>query len=272
MRIAVVTPYYKEDDAVLRQCHDSVLAQTVPCTHVLVADGFAKPVVDEWDVRHMVLPDGHRDGGNIPRVLGGVSALNHGFDAVAFLDADNWYQPDHLERMIDLHHATGAAVCTASRSMHRFDGTFMFDDDKNDGRTHVDTSCYFLTRAAGGVLARWGLIPRGLADIVDTIYWQTILGARLDHAHQVTPTVCYRTPYEADYLRMGEVMPPGGKALSVTDRPFAWFHGLPPQQRMQIRRDIGWPVRRRSVAKLRLACLAAIMRPGRAPALPRRDA
>ena len=261
MRIAVVTPYYKEADPVLRMCHDSVRAQSVPCRHILVADGFPNPMVDEWDARHMTLPDGHRDGGNIPRVLGSISAFNQGYDAVAFLDADNWFQPDHLERMIDLHHATGAAVCTAGRSMHRFDGTFMFDDDKNDGRSHVDTSCYFLTRAAAPLVARWGLIPRGLADIVDTIYWQTILGARLDHAHLVTPTVCYRTPYEADYLRIGEAMPEGGKPLSVTDRPFAWFGSLPAHERMQIRRQIGWPVRRRSVARLRLACLAERLRP-----------
>ena len=138
-RFSVVVPTYNRAHYI-GAALDSVLAQTVPCTHVLVADGFPKPVVDEWDVRHMVLPDGHRDGGNIPRVLGGISALNHGFDAVAFLDADNWYQPDHLERMIDLHHATGAAVCTASRSMHRFDGTFMFDDDK--GMVRIDMCEY----------------------------------------------------------------------------------------------------------------------------------
>lgn len=257
MRVAIVTPYYKEADDVLSQCHNSVLQQTTSCEHIFVADGFPNPLVDRWDARHITLPQAHADGGNIPRVLGSISAFSLGFDAVAFLDADNWFEPDHVKRMVALHAATGADVCTASRSMHRLDGSFMFDDDKNDGRSHVDTSCYFLTRGALPVLARWGLIPRGLANIVDTIYWESILGAKLSHAHETTQTVCYRTPYEADYNRLGEPLPAGGKAISVTEKPFAWFKSLPAQDRFQIWKDLGWPSKRRSVAALQVAYLAA---------------
>lgn len=257
MRVAIVTPYYKEADDVLAKCHDSVMRQTVVCEHIFVSDGFPNPLVDTWKAQHFTLPFAHADGGNIPRVLGSISAFNRGFDAVAFLDADNWYRPDHVERMVDLAKASGAAVCTASRSMHRIDGSFMFDDDKNDGRTHVDTSCYFLTRGAFPVLARWGLIPRGLADIVDTIYWESILGAKIPCAHEPVQTVCYRTPYEADYARIGEAMPPSGKARSVTDKPFSWFKALPAEDRFKIWKDLGWPAKPRSVAALHLAYAAS---------------
>ena len=40
MKIAVVSPYYREADDVLRTCLDSVRAQTyADCRHFVVADG-----------------------------------------------------------------------------------------------------------------------------------------------------------------------------------------------------------------------------------------
>jgi glycosyltransferase involved in cell wall biosynthesis len=137
MRIAVITPYCKEADQVLEQCHRSVLDQTITCDRFLIADGFPNPTVEGWRAKKFELPDAQGHGGNWPCVLGSISAFNQGYDAVAFLDADNWYPPDNLERLVDLHARTGAAVCTAGRTMHRLDGSYMFDDDKNNGRSHV---------------------------------------------------------------------------------------------------------------------------------------
>ena len=42
MKPAVITPYYRETLETLRRCHDSVQAQTVKTTHILVADGNGK--------------------------------------------------------------------------------------------------------------------------------------------------------------------------------------------------------------------------------------
>lgn len=250
MRIAVITPYYKEADQVLEQCHRSVLDQTIACDHFLIADGFPNPIVEGWGTQNFVSPP-HRDMGNLPRVLGSISAFNQGYDAVAFLDADNWYQPDHLKRMTDLHDRTGAVVCTASRTIHRLDGSYMFDDDKSDGRSHVDTNCFFLTRPALPIVARWALIPRELADIGDTIYWGSIVSSKLSHAHEPTPTVCYRTSWETDYRRVGDPLPAGVKLLEVTNKPFYWFKSLPAEDRWRIWKDLGWPSKTRSVAALR---------------------
>ena len=50
-RVAVITPYYKEPLAQLRQCHDSVLAQSEPCLHVLVADGHPRRRINHWQCR-----------------------------------------------------------------------------------------------------------------------------------------------------------------------------------------------------------------------------
>lgn len=242
MKIAVITPYYKEDDAILDQCHQSVRGQTMACDHFLVADGFPKPIVDRWQARHMILPQPHADIGNMPRILGSLSAFNLGYDAVAFLDADNWYHPDHIERLVQLHTATGAVVCTSSRSMHRPDGSYMFDDDKNDGKRHVDSNCFFLTRPAIKILTRWAAMPRQLSPITDTVYWETIKRARLSHAHNKTPTVCYRTTWESDFKRMAEPMPEGVKRLEMTDAPYRWIKALSAAERRRIRSELGWPL------------------------------
>ena len=39
LRAAVITPYHAEPLEVLRNCYESVLSQSVPCTHFMVADG-----------------------------------------------------------------------------------------------------------------------------------------------------------------------------------------------------------------------------------------
>ncbi len=242
MRVAVVTPYYKEAEAVLRQCHDSVLQQTVRCDHLLIADGYPQMAIDTWNAMHFVLPFSHADIGNTPRVLGSLSAFNLGYDAVAFLDADNWYCPTHIEKMVDLHSRTGAIVCTSNRSMHRPDGSYMFDDDKNDGVDHVDTNCYFLTRACMHTISRWAMMPKQLAPISDTIYLQTIIRGKLPRAHSPAPTVCYRTTWESDFHRLGEPLPEGVKYLGMTTEPFRWFKTLPSAQRRHIRAELNWPL------------------------------
>ncbi|MFN4129916.1 MAG: glycosyltransferase family 2 protein [Paracoccaceae bacterium] len=241
LKVAVITPYYKETDKTLMTCLESVAAQTAPCDHFMVSDGFPNAVVEKSGITHIRLPRAHADNGNTPRVLGGISAFNLGYDAIAFLDADNWFEPAHVATMLALHHQTGAAVCTSNRFMHRGDGSFMFVDDKNDGNTHVDTSCFFLTAVCRPVLAKWSMMPRQLGPICDTIYLGSIKQHRLSLAHDATPTVRFRTTYEADFRRLGEPMPPDVKTLEMTMETIRWYKSLPLAQRRQIRRQIGWP-------------------------------
>jgi glycosyltransferase involved in cell wall biosynthesis len=240
MRVAVVTPYYKESDDVLAQCHGSVLDQQAPCDHFLVADGFPNPLVAGWRAEHFVMPRAHADNGNTPRVAGAISAFNLGYEAVAFLDADNWFRPDHVARMMALHRQTGAAACTSNRTMQHPDGSYMFDDDKNDGRTHVDTSCLFMTRAVLPVLVRWAMMPRQLGPICDTVYWSTICQAGLSHAHDPATTVAFRTTYEADFRRAGLPMPENVKTLHMNMEPIRWLKSLPAAERQSLRSELGW--------------------------------
>lgn len=233
-RVAVITPYYQESDEILRACCESVARQTYPCTHFLVADGLPRPELVLGSAQHFVLPRAHADNGNTPRAIGSLSAMNQGFDAIAYLDADNWYYPDHIESMIKLHEQTGAVVCTASRTIHRLDGSLLYvDKTECDGRKQVDTSCFFLTRPAFQVLPIWATMPRELGPICDLVIWQSLLARGLPQAHHGSrPTVAFRTQYQAHYRSAGEEPPPGTKTgAETTGKAVAWWNGLSDEQR-----------------------------------------
>ena len=232
MRVAVITPYCRESPDVLRQCCESVQRQSYPCTHFLVADGHPQDDAATWGVQHLTLAQAHRDLGNTPRCAGSLSAMNQGFDALAFLDADNWYYPEHIEAMIGLHQRREAAVCSATRSIHRLDGTQMYVDDfESDGRNHVDTNCMFLTRFAFRAIPLWGMIPPQLAAYSDRIFWQSILARGYRTAHLTEPTVAYRTAHEAHYRNIGEEPPAGAKTPEAFVAALGWWRSLPDSER-----------------------------------------
>ena len=208
-RVAVVTPYYQEEMDVLRKCHRSVCEQTYPCVHFLIADGSpAASGISVWPAVHMLLSQSHGNAGNTPRGFGSLSAMYQGYDAIAYLDADNWYYPSHVESMVSLHRRTGAVVCTATRTFHRLDGSLMYTDVlESDGRRHVDTSCLFLTRAAFGILPLWSMMPKQLGPVGDRVIWDAILSRGFSHARDPEPTVAYRTQYHAHYLKNREPPP-----------------------------------------------------------------
>jgi glycosyltransferase involved in cell wall biosynthesis len=231
LKVAIVTPYFREDEAVLHQCHASVAAQTHPATHIMVADGNPSPAADSWPVRHIRLPIAHGDNGNTPRAIGSLAAVGEGFDAIAYLDADNWFQPRHIEAMVALAQRTGAAVCSANRTIHRLDGTVLYWDLESNGRTLVDTSCYFLTRRAFRLVALWGLMPKQLSPYCDRVFLTAVNASGLPRAHSRDATVAFRSRYADHYAYCGEIPPPG--AITSADYHRAWqeWNALPAEVR-----------------------------------------
>ena len=110
MKVAVITPYFNTPLEWLHKCHKSVKAQTYPCTHFIVADGKPYDAIDSWDAQHIKLPVNISDYGDTPRGVGSVAAIGQRFDAIAYLDADNWYDPEHIDTLMELHKKTGSAV------------------------------------------------------------------------------------------------------------------------------------------------------------------
>jgi glycosyltransferase involved in cell wall biosynthesis len=236
MRVAVVTPYFREQDDVLRQCLDSVAAQSCPVSHILVADGFPK----DWAARavshHMALPgSGHGDNGNLARAVGAAIAVTEGFDAIALLDADNWYRPDHISSLLALYRQTGAAICTASRSLHRMDGSLLAaHDPESDGVGFADTSCLLYLRGAFALLPLWGQMPRQFGPICDRIMWAAIQSRKIRTAHSGLPTMGFRTCYCNHYQGAGETPPSDCKTRGMIEQQVASWNALPEEERGRI--------------------------------------
>ena len=212
MKVAVVTPYFNTPDEWLLQCHNSVKAQTHPCTHIMVADGRVQNVVHSMDALHVTLPVNCADYGDTPRGIGSALAIGRGFDAIAYLDADNWYYPEHIATLVAAHQASGAAVITSARNLHRLDGSLLGACSEVNGRDFVDTNCFFFTRAAFQFVPVWWMMEPRQHVIDDRVMLAHIQHAGVSQVHLTAPTVAYRTAFEMHYHHFGEQPPEGAKS------------------------------------------------------------
>jgi glycosyltransferase involved in cell wall biosynthesis len=215
MNICVVTPYFQTDLAWLQLAHDSVKAQSVPAHHVVVCDGSTPAQIEGFQGSHVLLPRNYRDYGNTPRLIGCYHAMARGADAIAFLDADNWYQPNHLQDLARFASDNDLGACSSARMLVRLDGSPMMRCPQVDGQRYIDTSCLLVTRAAFPHLIAWVLCPQTEAATADNRLWQYMrrIGVRLGFCNN--PTLAYRTRHEIHYKMAGEAPPP--EAMRRTD-------------------------------------------------------
>ncbi len=222
MKVAVVTPFHQTPTDWLQNCLASVDAQTVPCTHFLVCDGDVLPRVElSRNVQILRLPRPHADFGNAPRAVGSVSAICQDFDAIAYLDSDNWFEPEHIEQLCEAHDKTGAAVCSSSRNLYDLEGQLLGSCPEVDGVRFVDTNCLFLTRAAFGLVAAWYLMPRSHVEVGDRLVWKAIVDSKLSRSHSPRPTVNYRTRHVVHYEHFGKTPPPSAKRINSPGKPLS---------------------------------------------------
>jgi glycosyltransferase involved in cell wall biosynthesis len=233
---AVVTPYYKEERAILQHCIDSVRQQSAGAEHILVADGFPQDWVDGENVRHIRLDSAHGDYGNTARGLGGLLAAAEDYDGIGFLDADNWYDPEHVERCVAAgSDAEATDLVIARRRFVRPDGSAMpLADDPN----HVDTSCYWFQPGGYHLLRFWVTMPRGLALIGDRVFYRTVQAQNLALKRLAEPTVNYLCLWESDYRAIGETPPPGAKP-NVQLNLANFLGSLSPERRRVLKRLCG---------------------------------
>ena len=215
MNICVVTPYFNTPPDWLVHCHRSVHAQTIPATHVVVCDGSAPIPIPDFQGIHVALSRNYADFGNTPRFIGCFQAVTAGADAIAFLDADNWYHPDHLAGLIGHAQANGLDACASTRMLHRLDGTMLMRCPHVDGVNRIDTNCLVVMRSMFPHLNGWVLTTQDQAAVTDQFVWQNLqrAGARtgfLDRA-----SVAYRTRHRVHYELAGETPPP--EAVTRTD-------------------------------------------------------
>ena len=223
-RIAVITPYHREPPEMLARCHQSVLAQAPAADHIIVADGFPRPEPAGWKARHVVLPQEHGDFGATPRGIGSMLADVEGYDFVAYLDADNWYLPGHLESLLELHTRSGSPVCASLRSFHDANGAALaVTEGAEDALQHVDTNCFFVHRSAFHVFPAWLRMPRQLVAMSDRVFLAALRKERLAVTSTQQRTVAYLTLHELHYRLAGLEPPPGAKPGTITRAAFEWL-------------------------------------------------
>jgi glycosyltransferase involved in cell wall biosynthesis len=240
MRVAVITPYFKEPRAWIERCIASVKAQSWACDHVLVADGHPQAWIDDAGVRHLKLDRSHGDYGNTPRSIGGQLAIAEQYDAIAFLDADNWYEPQHIQVCIEKAARTGADVVTSDRRFMREDGTelpYRYGEDVSGA--HVDSNCYLLTFGAFHTIPRWLMMPRPMAIWGDRFYLSSLREEGLTEARTGEPTVNYLCTWADVYRVVGETPPPFAKQGLPTERLLAWVKRLQPADLAHVQRLSG---------------------------------
>lgn len=220
LKVAVVTPYYKEPAVVLRRCMESVQAQSHPLVaHYMVADGVPQPeVMAEWpQVRHITLPNAHANFGSTPRGIGALCALADGFDVVCFLDADNLFVPDHVTSLVQVYEqarVAGKPLDAVFASRYLFlpghEHLRLVPPGEGKGSAFVDTSCMSLSRSAGFLWGAWCQLPRSLAPMCDRAMCKLMQDHKLRVAWTQQHTVLYEANWKGAYLLAGLTPPESG--------------------------------------------------------------
>lgn len=226
-KVAVITPYYKESTEVLRFAHDSVMAQGYGVDHFMIADGHPKLEVQKWNIKHTTLPTAHADNGNTPRFVGSMLAKIAGYKYIAYLDADNWYHPDHITSLKQLIEKTNAPIAASRRTFHALDGAILagvtgVDEDTN---RHVDTSCYLIHRDAFSCISLWSDMPTQLSPLCDRVFLVGIRQKNFQIAFSMQRSVAFRSQYAIHY-QMAGLQPPLHAKQDVSSEPLKWLRTI----------------------------------------------
>lgn len=209
MRVAVVTPYYTETDQQLERCIESVANQSYhDVTHIMVADGMAHPWRQTGKrFEHITLPHSHCDAGATPRAIGALSAFSREYEAVAFLDADNWYELNHIEVMVDRMKMEKVDAVAATRTLYAIDGSKLYVDRiESNVDNMVDTNCMFLSRRTAYFMPFW-ITPPSHRLVSDRVFWESAVQNGMKVARCDVPTVSYVTKWAWHYHHAGVPIP-----------------------------------------------------------------
>jgi glycosyltransferase involved in cell wall biosynthesis len=210
-RYAMVTPYFKEEKWLLERCIQSVRKQTVPTDLIVVADGFPQDWIDSEPVRHIKLDRSHADYGNTPRTIGGLLAVSAGYEAIGFLDADNWLEPNHVASCVEASERNAECdYVIARRNLCRPDGSVIKFNDP-PVQSFVDTNCFFLLPGAFHVIPHFSLTPIELSPICDRVFYTALKAKNLNVEVVAEKTVNYHCIWSYIYKLAGETPPPNAK-------------------------------------------------------------
>lgn len=221
MKVAVITPYYKEPKKVILRNIKSVLEQTYDdVMHVLVSDGYPQDWINDWNMHHLVMPN-TGDCGDTPRLVGSAYACAHGADAIIFVDADCWLDREHVQMMVDAQKITGAGVVTCPRKIWcKFTDEYFGVDEESDGVRFNDTNCYLVMRPVFRVIANWSFKPMNKGLIGDRFFWEACLRAGTPIARTTYTMVNYSSDFVCHYEMFGKPTPGDAKIIEWDGEKF----------------------------------------------------
>lgn len=241
MRVAYITPYYKEEPEVLERCVKSVEAQTIKSDHFLISDGYPQDWLTSRVARHILLGKSHGDYGNTPRGIGAQLAISEGYDAIGFIDADNWLDPNHTEECLTtaIGNYGAPANCDYVVARRRFIRPDLSVLHAPEDGSLIDTSCFFFLRGAFSVLPTWNLMPKEFSNIGDRIFGKRIREAGLNSATNKAVTVNYLNLWATSYENVGETPPPEAKPDVDGGSGYRWLAEMDDRHKELTHRLVG---------------------------------
>ena len=170
--------------------------------------------------------------------------LAEGFDAVCFLDADNWFEQDHVAACVaGALDGSRPDYVIARRRFVRMDASVLpLQASEDDLNGHVDTSCLFLLRGAFHTIARWATMPRPLAGIGDRVYAATLRSEGLRCVRIDRVTVNYLCTWASLFRQVGEDPPAYAKPNVDPTPAIEWWKSARAEADGIVDRLIGAPI------------------------------
>ena len=160
----------------LKKAIESVQNQTVKTDHLVVLDGqeaWAKVRMSPYNYRckWMLLPENVGGNGWYGHRIYAAMPLMINADYILFLDEDNWFEPNHVETMINKIKSKDLMWAYSLRRICNEAGEYVCDDDcESLGRwpafydhllNFVDTNCYcfkrdYLVNISHKFYGQWG--------------------------------------------------------------------------------------------------------------------
>ncbi len=180
MRVMVITPTTGKDT--VKRAVESVANQTVKTEHLIIVDGN-----DVWEkleaygdlfkygvtkqLRSITLPENVGANGWYGHRVYAAMPLMVNADYILFLDEDNWFEPNHVETMVNKIKSKNLMWSYSLRRICDEEGNYLCDDDcESLGRfptfydhtlNFVDTNCYcfrreYLVHVCHNFYGQWG--------------------------------------------------------------------------------------------------------------------
>lgn len=186
----------------LQQTIDSVAAQTYPCAHYIFVDGvtLSPDIRVPANAKVCALPFKTGANGYKNAAIVAASAFLVQEDAISWLDDDNWFEPDHIESLVEAKKNVPYAY--SLRQIRKPDGSFVINDDfESIGHfgNFIDLNCYLMDRGTAIKIAPFWYKSTGDQMVGDKYVYSVLKQSKLESNGTGLYTLNYRLTASRDY-------------------------------------------------------------------------